>query len=153
MDLTGWLRFGHILSAIVWLGGGLALSVIGSQARARNDPATIREFGRTLGYVGPRVLTPGVLGTIVFGVALVLASNAWDFGQGWILLALALFVVAFAIGVGYLGRIGLQLGRLDVSSASGEAAQDLVGRWIIGYRAVLIVLVVIVWDMVFKPGL
>ena len=153
MDLTTWLRFGHILSAIVWLGGGLALSVIGSQARARSDPATIRDFGRTLGYVGPRVLTPGVLGTIVFGVALVLSSNAWDFGQGWILLALALFVVAFAIGVAYLGRIGLELGRLDAASAPADAAQDLIGRWIIGYRVVLVVLVVIVWDMVFKPGL
>jgi hypothetical protein len=29
----------------------------------------------------------------------------------------------------------------------------LLDRWILGYRVVLVVLVVAVWDMVFKPGL
>ena len=29
----------------------------------------------------------------------------------------------------------------------------LLDRWILGYRLVLLVLVVAVWDMIFKPGL
>ena len=154
MNLDGWLKLGHILGAIVWVGGGLTLSVLASRVRARQDPAAIREFGATLAYVGPRVLTPGVIATVAFGVALVLTSAAWDFTQLWVILGIALFVVAFAIGVGYLARIGLALNRLagDAGAPTGDA-DALLGRWILGYRIVLIVLVVTVADMVLKPGL
>jgi len=160
MSLDVWLHFGHVISVIVWLGGGFTLSVLAARARASGDPAAVREFARALLYFGPRVLTPAVVGTLVFGVALVLSSAAWDFGQAWVLLGLGLFVVAFAIGVGYLARIGAELGRLanaGTAPATGPGdktpAADLLGRWILGYRLVLAVLAVIVWDMIAKPGL
>jgi uncharacterized membrane protein len=154
MNLDPWLKLGHILGAIVWLGGGFALSIVGSRARASNDPRVVQEFARTLSYVGPRVMTPAVIGTIVFGVALVLTSAAWDFGQLWVLIGLGLFVVAFAIGVGYLSRIGIRLGHLaDAPLPSLDEANHLLSRWIVAYRVVLVLLVVVVWDMVFKPGL
>jgi uncharacterized membrane protein len=154
MTVDSWLKFGHILSAIIWLGGGLALSFVASRARASDDAGAAREFARTLAYVAPRVMTPGVIGTVVFGVALVLTNAAWDFAQLWVLIGLALFVVAFLIGAVYLSRIGIQLGRIaDSSGSSPPDEKALLGRWIVGYRVVLIILVVIVWDMVFKPGL
>ena len=95
MTLDTWLKFGHILSATVWLGGGLALSLVASRARSSNDAGAVREFARTLTYVAPRVMTPGVLGTVIFGVALVLTSAAWDFAQAWVLIGLVLY---FAYG-------------------------------------------------------
>ena len=154
MTLDSWLKFGHILRAIVWLGGGLALSVAGSRARASAEPGAVRDFARLLLHVAPRVMTPGVIGTVVFGVALVLTSAAWDFAQLWVVIGLVLFAVAFVIGLGYLSRIGIQLGKLaDDTAASSVDADALLGRWILGYRVVLVILVVIVWDMVFKPGL
>jgi uncharacterized membrane protein len=154
MNIDAWLKFAHILSAIVWLGGGLALSVAASRARSSGDPDAVRDFARTLRHVAPRVMTPGVIGTVVLGVALVLTSAAWDFAQLWVVIGLALFAVAFAIGLGYLSRIGIQLNRIaDETVAASPDATALLGRWIIGYRVVLVILVVIVWDMVFKPGL
>jgi hypothetical protein len=38
-------------------------------------------------------------------------------------------------------------------SANPDRTSELMGRWITGYRVVLLVLVLAVWDMVFKPGL
>jgi hypothetical protein len=84
-------------------------------------------------------------------VWMVLQSAEWNLGQFWVLLAFGLFALAFLIGGLYLGRIGTQLLRADATE--GVNAQALLGRWIIGYRLVLLVLLITVWDMVFKPGL
>jgi hypothetical protein len=106
MTLDSWLHFGHVLSAIVWVGGGLMLSIVGLRVRASGDPNAIRQFAGTLSYAGIRVLLPAVVGTLGFGVWLVLENAAWDFGQLRVLLALGLFAVAFLIGAVYLSRIG-----------------------------------------------
>jgi putative copper export protein len=68
MTLDSWLHFGHVLSAIVWVGGGLMLSIVGLRVRASGDPNAIRQFAGTLSYAGIRVLLPAVVGTLGFGV-------------------------------------------------------------------------------------
>jgi uncharacterized membrane protein len=131
---------------------GLMLSFVGARARASGDPKTIADFARTLAYVGPRVFVPALLAVLVFGVWMVLISAEWNFSQAWVLLALGLFVVAFLIGALYLGRIGIQFERAAESGGAGDG-RLLLDRWIVAYRVVLLVLVVAVWDMIFKPGL
>jgi uncharacterized membrane protein len=152
MNLHSWLLFGHILGAMAWLGGGLVLALMGLRVRRSADGASYREFAGTLGYVGPRVLMPGVVAVLVFGLWMVLESEAWDFSQTWIQIAIGLFAVAFVIGALYLSRVGIALGRA-VASADVDAQRRLVDRWLTGYGVVLLILLVAVWDMVFKPGL
>ncbi|MGH2444654.1 MAG: DUF2269 family protein [Candidatus Limnocylindria bacterium] len=152
MNIIPWLHLGHVLGAIAWVGGGFALLVLGLRARRGPDPAAVTAFGAILAYVGPRVLAPGVGAVIVFGVAMVLIDGAWDFGQVWVLLAIGLFIAAFLIGALYLGRIGIRLGRHEDGLADDERRR-LVDRWIGGYALVLVILLVAIWDMVFKPGL
>jgi uncharacterized membrane protein len=154
MTIETWVLFGHILSALVWVGGGLMLSVLAARTRATGDPNAAAEFARTLAYVGPRVLGPATVGTLVFGVWLVAESDTWDFAQSWVRIGATLFAIAFLVGAAYLGRIGLQLQRTASGNASapGETAA-LLGRWILGYRLVLVILLLAVWDMVFKPQL
>jgi uncharacterized membrane protein len=151
MNLEPWLRLGHILGAMVWVGGGLMLSFVGGRVRARNDARAIGEFGRMLGYIGVRVLVPAVVATLVFGVWLVLAAFGGDFSHLWVILGLALFVVAFGIGAIFLSRVGVQLQGLSDTSTAAESAA-LLDRWILGYRVVLVVLMLAVVDMVVKPG-
>ena len=154
MALDSWLHLIHILGAVIWVGGGLMLSVIGARARQSEDPHTIGEFAQLLSYVGLRVLMPAVVAVIVSGVWLVLISSEWSLTQLWVLLALTAFVVAFLIGVIYLSRTALELERLaSRADASLQAARNALGRWILGYRVVLLILLFVLWDMVFKPGL
>jgi uncharacterized membrane protein len=154
MALRFWLHWIHIVGAVIWVGGGLMLSVVGARARQSEDPRTIGEFAQMLSYVGPRVLTPAVVAVVASGVWLVLASPGWSFTQLWVILALGAFVVAFLIGAVYLSRIALELERFATrADASLQAARDILGRWIVGYRVVLLILLFVLWDMVFKPGL
>jgi hypothetical protein len=76
MTLDSWLHFGHVLSAIVGVGGGLMLSIVGLRVRASGDSNAIRQFAGTLSYAGTRVLLPAVVGTLGFGVWLVIENAA-----------------------------------------------------------------------------
>lgn len=147
-----WLRLAHILAAIVWVGGGLMLIVIGLRARRSGDIGIILEFAQTLAYVGLRLFVPAVLVLLVTGVWMVLSGEG-TFLKLWILLALGGFAVAFVIAVGYLSGVVVELERVaSQADASAAAVGDLLGRWIAGWGIVLLVLALTVWDMVFKPG-
>ncbi len=152
MDLQPWLLLAHILGAVVWVGGGLMLSVVGLRARRSGDIGIIKDFAETLAYVGLRLFMPAVLVLGVTGVWLVLAGDG-SFGQLWVLLALAGFAVALVLAVGYLSGIVVELERVaSQPNASAAAVGALLGRWISGWVVVLLVLALTVADMVFKPG-
>lgn len=137
----------HILAAVTWLGGGLMLSVMG--IRARSAPGSGSDFAKLLPFVGLRLLMPAVLLVLVTGIAMVAIDSEWSFGQAWILLALGLFAIAFLVGAVYLSRIGIAMER---AAADLSILPTLLNRWLAGYALVLVVLVAIVVDMVFKPG-
>lgn len=154
MTLEPWLHLAHILGAIIWVGGGVMLSLVGVRARQSEDPSLIKEFARMLSYVGLRVLTPAVVVVLVSGIWLVLSGSEWDFTQLWVLLGLGAFVLSFLIGAIYLSRIAIQLERTATGAEIDlPAARDLLGRWIVGYGVILVILLFAVWDMVFKPGI
>ncbi len=151
MTLYEWLKLAHIVAAMVWVGGGLMLVFVARRARASGDPDAIADFARSLSYLGPRVLAPAVIAVLVFGVSMVLVNAAWNFTQAWVLVAIGLFAVAFLIGAIYLSRVALQLARAGEGESAARRA--LLDRWLAGYAVVLAILLVAVWDMVFKPGL
>jgi uncharacterized membrane protein len=147
-----WLQFTHVVGAMVWLGGGVTLLLMAVRARCSPDPKTLAQFARTLPYVGLRALTPAVVVLLVTGVAMILAGAGWSFSQFWVQLALGLFALAFLIGAIYMSRVGIALERTTAAGEPGANAAELLTRWIIGYGVILVVLLVAVWDMVFKPG-
>ena len=152
MTLHTWLVFGHVLSAMVWVGGSLMLYLVGTRARTSAEPNAVAEFSRTMSHLGPRVLMPAVLGTLVFGGWMVAESPAWSFKQPWLMIGGTLFLLALLIGAIHLSRIGIGLQRAAERPDGRAEGLALLGRWITGYRVVVVLLLVAVWDMVFKPG-
>ena len=152
MNLEPWLHFAHIAAAIVWLGGGVMLSLIGIRARQSGDLAVLREFARNLSYIGLRISTPAVIVVLLSGIGLVLLNSEFNFTQLWVLLALGGFILAFLIGGVYLSRSAIQLERAVRQNADLQTASQALSRWLVGYGVVLIVLVFVLWDMIFKPG-
>jgi uncharacterized membrane protein len=152
MDREPWIHFAHIAGAVIWVGGGLTLSLIGIRARRSQDLAVIRQFAPTFSYLGLRVFTPAVVVVLVSGIALVLTDFSGDFTQLWIVLALIAFALAFLIGVLYLSRAAI---RLERAAQGGDlaASSDALGSWLVGYGVVLAILIFALWDMVFKPGI
>jgi len=44
--LEPWIHFIHVLSAIIWVGGGVMLSLIGARARKSEDARMMKESRR-----------------------------------------------------------------------------------------------------------
>jgi uncharacterized membrane protein len=152
MNLEPWLHLAHIAAAIVWLGGGVVLSLVGLRARQSEDLAVLGEFARNLSYIGLRVFTPAVIVVLLSGIGLVLLNSEFNFTQLWVRLALGGFILAFLIGGVYLSRSAIQLERAVSQNADLQTASQALSRWLVGYGVVLIVLVFVLWDMIFKPG-
>jgi uncharacterized membrane protein len=150
--LYDWLLFLHVLAAMVWVGGGVALAVLAARVLRDPDEAAVPRFTRSLRALGPLVLAPATIAVVALGVALVLESDAWDFGQLWVQLGLGLFAAAFLVGAAFQSRAALGAERATTRGDHDEAVRQLT-RWSWGYRLILVLLVVATWDMTTKPGL
>lgn len=150
--LYDWLVFVHVLAAMVWVGGGVLLAAIVTRVLHDPEAGAVGRFVGNLRVIGPRVLAPATVAVVGLGVWLVLDSTAWDFGQFWVQLALALFTGAFVIGAAFLSRAAIGAERAAGRGDDEEARRQLV-RWSWGYRLILLLLIVATWDMTTKPGL
>jgi hypothetical protein len=104
-----------------------------------------------------------VYGAFVFGVAAVGSSQAWGFGQTWVSLALALFVVDIGILHAVIRRSQRQYLSLARTLASVAAPsptrppevdriEGLEKRIALGWGLFNTVAVIVVFLMVFQPG-
>ena len=150
--LYDWLLLGHIVAAMVWVGGGVLVAALAVTAIRGGDPAAVARLVGSLRVLGPAVLAPATIAVLGFGIWLVLDSDAWAFDQGWVQLAVGLFAAAFLIGAAHQSRAALRAERAAGAGDDAEARRQLV-RWTWGYALVVVLLVVVAWDMVFKPGL
>jgi uncharacterized membrane protein len=149
--LYDWLLLVHVLAAMVWLGGLVALTAFATHARRSGDREAVARFIRSLRVVGPLVLAPASLLVVVFGSCLVLDSPAWTIGQTWVWLAFALLGAAVLVGALFLSRTAIAAERAVAAGDHDRAARQL-GAWSWGIRLLLLLLVIATWDMVFKPG-
>ena|SRR5437763_4519431 len=151
-SLYEWLLFGHIIAAMVWVGGAVLLGAMAIGVLRAGEPDAIARFLRALPVIGPQVLAPATVAVVGLGVWLVLNSTAWDFGQAWVQLGIALLVAAFLIGAAHQSRAALNAQRA-VERGDHDDARRHLARWSWGYAVIVLVLVAATWGMVFKPGL
>ena len=147
-----WLVFVHVLASMVWVGGIAMLGGFAVRILREDDPTAVGRFLGSLRRIGPLVLAPAPVLLIGAGVWAVADSDAWDFGQLWIQLALGLFAAAFLIGAAHQSRAALAAERAAAAGDQRAAAGHL-RRWAWGMCAILLLLVCATWVMVFKPGL
>jgi uncharacterized membrane protein len=148
--LYDWLMFGHVLAAMVWLGGWATLSILALQALRAQDEVSVARFAATMRFVGPRLFAPATVLVAGLGVWLVLDSQDWRFGQTWVALAIGLFVAVFVVGAGFQSRAAIGAERA-IAAGDRERAARQVAHWAWGSVAILALLVLATWDMIFKP--
>jgi uncharacterized membrane protein len=149
--LYDWLLLLHLLAAMVWVGGAVSLSVLAALVLRSRDPDSVARFVGYLRVVGPATLVPAMVAVLGFGIWLVIRSELWSFDQGWIGAAFALFAAAFLIGAIFLSQSGVAAQHAVEEGDHERAAREL-RRWSWGMRVILVLLVVVSWDMVIKPG-
>jgi uncharacterized membrane protein len=152
VTLYDWLLFGHVLAAMVWVGGALLLSLLAWQALRSTDEQAVDRFVVNLRVIGPRVFAPSVVLLLAFGIWMVLDSSAWDFDQTWLQIGMGLFAAAFLIGVVFLSQTAIRAERAVTRHDHADAVRHL-RLWSRAYTLVLVLLIGATWVMVTKPGL
>jgi uncharacterized membrane protein len=151
-DLYDWLVFVHVLAAMVWLGGITLLGALAIGVLRDREGEEVGRFLARLRRIGPLVLAPAPVLLLAFGIWAVADSDAWDFGQLWVQLALGLFAGAFLIGAAHQSTAAIGAERAAARGDRDGAVRRL-RRWSFGMAAIILLLVVATWAMVFKPGL
>jgi uncharacterized membrane protein len=153
MEWYDWLLLGHIVAAIAWVGGAITMQLVGGRLVRAESAEAVAAFARTAEWIGPRLYMPASLAVLGFGIALVATSDAWSVGQLWIVLALVGIAISAIGGAVFFGPQSKRIGEaVRAEGAESERAQALIRRLFMVSRIDLAILLLIVVDMVLKPG-
>ncbi len=159
MAFYDWLLFLHVATAFALVAALVVFWIIAVAGRNTDRPSeSLRLF--SIARPANILVVVGTVGTLIFGIWLAIDSDAYKVWDGWVLLAIALWVVS--AGTGQRGgqtyaeaqKLAAQLaadGRGDEPSAELRVRlQDRRAMWlnIVSSAAVLAILIV----MIYKPG-
>ena len=145
------LVFVHVVCAVVWVGGAFAIQVLGVMVSRSDDPAELPRLGAHMERLGTWVFLPAAV--LLFAAGVAMTIQHWSFGQVWIAIAVALWIVSALAGSLYLGPSAKRVAALfEVEGPGSVAARQLIGRMFWVSRLELVSFAVIIALMVFKPS-
>lgn len=151
MDLYGFLKTLHVLSAAIWVGTAIQQQIQAARLRATKDERKMLDFIDEAEYFGKRVFAPISAITAVFGILLVIQGYP-NFSDAWVLIAIALWIVSVAIGAGYLSPQTVKIAELSKEKGYNDAeVQGRIAKVTTATRIDGVLLVLVVADMVIKP--
>ena len=142
----------HVLAAVAWVGGVILSQVNGALAARSGEQARMLGFIRDQAWLGKRYFAPASITLIVAGVVMV-ADSGWEFSDTWIVIGIALWVASVVIGAGFLGpRSEKLMTDVEQKGLDDPGVQSLSRQLAMLSRVDLVILVLVVIDMVVKPG-
>ncbi len=149
MDLYTVFKFLHVLTALAWVGGGLALIAGQALAERAEGEAALFKILDLMNVLGKTWFVPTSFLTVIFGAIAATFGGMW--GQFWVILGLAGFASTFFTGLLIIEPTGRKLGALVAEGRTDEAIAQ--GRQLMRIsRFDYTVMLVVIFDMVFKPG-
>ena len=141
----------HVSFAVLWVGGGLLLTILALRAEREMDPGEIVTIARQAAFVGERIFAPAGLIVFLMGIAMMINTD-WGWGKFWIVVGLVGYVASFATGIGVLTPLTK---RINASAAengpTAPATIALIKKTLLIVRVDVAVLLIVVLDMVTKP--
>jgi uncharacterized membrane protein len=150
-----WFKTGHVLAAVLWVGGGATLALYAILTQRQNTPEEMASVARKAALIGERVFTPLSLLVLAFGFGLMENSQSpWTYDQFFVIFALAGWGVSAATGAFFLGPEAKKLGKLmPTRPADDPEVQARIRRILMIARIDVVVLLAIVFVMTAKPFL
>ena len=153
MDLYEILKTFHVLAAVIWVGGAATVQFLAIRAISLKDPKKLISMAPDFEWVGMRVFMPSSILLLILGIAMVVKEEAWAFGDTWIIIGFAGILFSILVGSLFLGPESGRLGKLIEAKGPEDAeVQSRMKRLFVISRIELAVLLIVVADMVVKPG-
>ena len=141
----------HVLFVVIWVGGGMAITILGLRAERSSDNAEVTTIARQAAFLGERVFAPS--GIIVVATGIGMVSNAsLGYDQFWIGFGLLGFLSTFVIGIGVLSpRAKKLVALIEAKGPNDPETRAAVATILLIARADMAVLLLVIIDMVAKP--
>jgi uncharacterized membrane protein len=158
VSFDDWMLALHVLSAFAVVAGIILFWVLIVAVRQTDTPEGTLRLG-PLTRVADGAVGVGLGGTIVLGIWLAFSVGGYDIWDGWIIAALLLWVLTTALGQrasaayvpGVRKAIELQAGG-HPGRSDELLALNRTSRGVLLHSLVSIVVLLIVIDMIWKPG-
>jgi putative copper export protein len=148
------VHFLHLLAAIVWRGGVVALNILQLQVGRGPDRAALGPLLRRSDVYGRAVIAPAGAMTLLTGILLVVQDDQVSWSDLWVWWGIAGMVVSLGLGATLIRANNAGLRRLTAQPRHDDR-QVSAGqrRAAVLYAINLLVLLSVVWAMVFQPTL
>ncbi|AZO27412.1 MULTISPECIES: DUF2269 family protein [Mesorhizobium] len=151
MDWYSIVKFLHVVSAILWVGGGFVLFLLGVLAERAGKIEDKLQAMRASGQLGGRFFAPMSLLTLIFG--LVMCGFWVGFSELWIVIGLVGYATTFSIGMLVFKPTGERMGAMVAKEGVTPAVLAIGQRMMSWARFDYAVMLVIIADMVLKPAM
>jgi uncharacterized membrane protein len=142
----------HVLAVVIWVGGAVTLNLLGTRLIRTQDGPRMLAFAGDAEWVGQRVYMPASIVVLVAGVLAVI-EGPWSFGDPWVSIGFVGVIVTALTGSLFFGP---ELGRISqIGQSRGVDDPDMqqrITRLVPLLRIDLVILLLIIVDMVIKPG-
>jgi uncharacterized membrane protein len=150
-DWYALFKAAHVLFAVIWVGGGTTIMLLGIRAQRTNDTRNVVTIAQQAAFMGEKVFAPAGLVTFLMGIAMML-NTSWGWGHFWIVAGLVGYAATFTTGLFVLTPLAK---RITASAAEKGATHPdtiaLVDRILLVVRFDVAMLILVVVDMVTKP--
>ena len=141
----------HVGAAVVWVGGGLFITIIAVLAELANDDNQLLQIGHWAETVAGRLFP--VMSFVVLGFGIAMTSNGdIPYNQFWIIFGLVAWALSAATGILFLGPESKRLNKAAAEHGpQAPEVQARLRRILLVVRVDVALMFLIVFDMVAKP--
>lgn len=141
----------HVGAAVVWVGGGLFITIIAVLAELANDDDQLLQIGHWAETVAGRLFP--VMSFVVLGFGIAMTSNGdIPYNQFWMIFGLVAWALSAATGTLFLGPESKRLNKAAAEHGpQAPEVQARLRRILLVVRVDVALMFLIVFDMVAKP--
>ena len=141
----------HVTFAMLWVGGGLLITILALRAEQSGDPAEIAGIARQAAFVGERIFAPAGLVVFLMGIAMMINTN-FGWGKFWVIVGLVGYAATFVTGIGVLNPLTKKINAsVAERGATAPETMALITKTLLIVRIDVALLLIVVLDMITKP--
>jgi uncharacterized membrane protein len=141
----------HVGAAVIWVGGGLFITIIALLAELTNDDDQLLQIGHWAETVAGRLFPVMSFVVLGFGIAMTINGKI-GYDQFWIIFGLVAWGLSAATGILFLGPEAHRLNKIAAERGpKSPEAQARLRRILLVARVDVALMFLIVFDMVAKP--
>jgi len=146
-----WYKAAHVIAAVIWVGGGTTLAVLGILTAKAKDPQQMSQFSKRAEWIGTRIYIPMSLTVLLFGIGMVQRGDL-GYDHFFIIFGLVLWGVSALTGSLFIGPEAKRISGLAAERGPDDPeVARRVKRILIVARIDVILLLIVVFVMTAKP--